>query len=122
MLVDNGNGGHTASSADLLCILKNVETGRFHVAFLEERPMPGSVQELRELEFFRLRSKMHHTTGTATLEEALAHLNDLRKKIEVPDDSVLKDPIDWDGTVGFTFIAANWLREKRAVRKEDLLR
>ncbi len=111
MLIDNGNGTHTAGSADVLCILKDVTTERFHAAFFEESPMPGPVKPIMELDFIRLKSKMHHTGGADTLDGALEHLKELSEKVKVPDTNVWKEPIDWDGVPGIVWMLPNWLKK-----------
>jgi hypothetical protein len=88
MLIEKDGGMLLAGPADMVCILK-LPAGTFHVAFFEEHPMPGPVQPINELPVIRLRSKMHHTSGSPTFEGAQQHVRELRAKIELPDSNVL---------------------------------
>ena len=121
MMIPQEDGTVLASPADMMCILWDVQANRYHVAFFEESPMPGPIKPLQELEFIRLKSKMHHTTGAETLEGAKTHMVEMRKKLSILDTSVLEEPIEWDGRIGLVFMAANWLRDKRSIQKADLL-
>ena len=97
MLIGNEDGSNTAGPLDVLCILHDAEgSKRFHPAFIEERPMPGPIQPPKDMTFARMESKMHHTGGFATLEEAQASLrDDLSKRILCRN--VIYKPIPWDG-------------------------
>ncbi len=120
MLIAKGDGTHLVGPADLVCILHDHSTNRYHVAFFEESPLPGPVKPLDQMGFLRLKSKMHHTGGAPTLQEAEQHVVELRKTLDILDSSVLLEPLDWDGQMGLCLISTNWLREKRAVRMTDL--
>lgn len=87
MLVDNGDGTYMAGPADVLLVMQDVSTGRFHASFWEESPMPGPVEPVEEAPLIRLKSRMHHTGGADTYEEALTHLKDLAEQIRVPDSN-----------------------------------
>lgn len=108
MMINNGNGTFTAGGLDMLCILHDVNTDRYHAAFFEEHPLPGEVKSIEETDIVRLKSKMHHTTGSDTLEGALEHLKELSEQIIVPEENIKKDPIDWDGEIGIVFVWNNW--------------
>lgn len=108
MMMDNGNGTFTAGGLDVLCILHDVNTNRYHAAFFEEKPLPGKIKSIEETDIVRLQSKMHHTSGSATLDGALEHLKELSERIIVPEENIKKEPIDWDGELGITFIWNNW--------------
>ena len=108
MMMDNGNGTFTAGGLDVLCILHNINTNRYHAAFFEEHHFPGNVKPVEETDVVRLKSKMHHTGGSDTLDGALEHLKDLSEKIIVPDENIWKEPIEWNGEIGITFIRDNW--------------
>lgn len=110
MMMRNVDGTYTCGSLDVLCILHNVNTNRYHAAFFEEHPLPGEVKPVEETEIVRLKSKMHHTGGSDTLDGALEHLKELSEKIIVPEENIWKEPIDWDGEIGITFIRDNWRR------------
>lgn len=106
MMIDNGNGTFTAGSLDVLCILYDVNKNKYHAAFFEEHPFPSS----EETDMVRLRSKMHHTEGSDTLDGALEHLKELSKRIIVPEENIWKEPFEWDGRLGITFVKRNWRR------------
>ena len=108
MMVKNKDGTYKAGLLDVLCILHNVNTGRYHAAFFEESPIPGDVKTVNETEVVRLKSKMHHTEGSETLEGALEQLKELSEQIIVSEENIRKDPIDWDGEIGITFLWENW--------------
>ncbi|TSC81738.1 MAG: hypothetical protein G01um101420_843 [Parcubacteria group bacterium Gr01-1014_20] len=90
MFIDRGDGTVLSGPADTLCILR-LPVGSYHVAFFEEKPMPGPVKPINELSIIRLKSKMHETNGHETLEGAKASLAELRKKFIVPDENVVDD-------------------------------
>lgn len=114
MLISNGDGTFTAAALDVLMILHHVEAGTYHAAFFEEAPPPGPVQDVADVYVVRLRSKMHHTTGSPTLEGAQQHLDELAAKICVPDENRWRDkpPYPWNGKQGITIIVDNWRRPK----------
>lgn len=95
---------------DVLCILHDITTGRYHAAFFEESPFPGPVKDVRKTDIVRLKSKMHHTTGSDSLEGALMHLKELSENIEVPEKNIWKEPQEWDGTIGIVWVKENWRR------------
>lgn len=105
MLIPNGDGTFMGGSKDVICILNDSNTGKYHVSFFEEAPFPG---EHNELSFVRLKSKMHHTQGSETIEGALEHLKDMREKIEIEDNNVWLEPIEWDGSQGLVMTVPNW--------------
>jgi hypothetical protein len=109
MLLDNGDKTFTAGSLDVICILKDVTTGRFHVAFFEEHPMPGPVTSVKDTKFVRLMSKYHHTEGADTIEGAKEQLKEMRAKFLIRDENVSEEPIDWNGELGIVWISPNWL-------------
>lgn len=110
MLLRHDDDTFTGGPLDVLCILKDINTGRFHAAFFEEKPMPGPVKPVHETEVVRLKSTMHHTEGSDTLEGALVHLNELSVQIQLPEENVWKDPIDWDGQPA-VWLKPNWRKE-----------
>lgn len=115
MLISNGDGTYTAGALDVLMILHNVEAGTFHAAFFEEAPPPGPVKDVMDVDIVRLRSKMHHTTGSPTLDGAKEHLKELAQKIHLPNDNVWmdKDPFEWDGNLGITILSHNWKQDTK---------
>ena len=115
MLIDNGDGTHTGGPLDMHLVLHDVTTDRFHPAFFEEHPMPGLVLPSEEVETIRLKSKMHHTEGFATKEEAIANMkDDLAQKIQLLPLNVVEEPVEWDGQVGIVLLATNPQRTKEA--------
>lgn len=100
MMIENGDGTFTAGKYDAILILHDVNTGRYHVAFFEEAMFPGGIEANDNLDVVRLKSKMHHTAGADTLEGAIEHLEDMRKKILVPEQNVWREPREWDGQIG----------------------
>jgi hypothetical protein len=112
MLIDNGDGTYTAGPLDVMFIYHHVGAGTYHPAFYEERPMPGPVAPHDELEFVRLFSKMHHTQGAPTLEEAQQLLVEMRGKIKVDDLNVESEtPIPWSGELGDVMLVLNWRKK-----------
>ena len=87
-----------------------METDRYHAAFFEESPLPGKLKSIEETDVVRLKSKMHHTEGSDTLDGAIKHLDELSKKIIVSEENIWKEPIDWDGDPGVTLLRENWKR------------
>jgi hypothetical protein len=113
MMIEQDNGLYTGGPLDVWCILHNVKANTYHFAFRVERPMPGPIGNVEDLSFVRLKSKMHHTAGDATLEAAKDRLKDERKKIAVDDSNVWSDPMEWDGEP-FVTVVANWKRAEAA--------
>ena len=110
MMLSNPDGTFMGGPLDVLCILHDVNTGRYHPAFFEEAPFPGPVADVRATTIVRLKSKMHHTGGFATLAEAVDNLdNDLSVKLKVPPTNVWRAPRDWDGELGIVWLEPNWL-------------
>lgn len=110
MLIQNGDDTFTGGPLDVLCLLHDVNTGRFHACFLEERPFPGPVVPVEQLGTVRLVSKMHHTGGAASYEEGLVHLGELSSRICVLPENITRDPVKWDGQLGFVLLVPNWRR------------
>jgi len=108
MMIQNEDGTCTGGPLDVLCVLHDTANGTFHAAFFEEKPLPGPVKSVEETDAVRLKSKMHHTDGNPTKEEALGVLADLSTKIKIPPENIWTDPIPWDGTVGIVWLIPNW--------------
>lgn len=108
MLLERNDNTFDGGILDVICILHNVNTNRYHVAFFEESPMPGPVQPIEEMIYVRLKSKMHHTVGAATLEGAMKHLEEFKSKIHVQDKNIWLEPKDWDGEVGIVWVVPKW--------------
>ncbi len=110
MLIETEKPGvYQAAALDILCILHNTETGRYHAAFFEEYPMPGPIPLVDETKIVRLKSKMHHTDGADTIEVAREHLRELRERILVSDGNVCEKPFPWDGEIGIVWLVPNWV-------------
>ena len=103
MLIEN-NGVYECGYLDIVCILKNVNTNRYHVAFFEEHPLSGEIKPMKEIKYTGLVSKMHHTGGADTLELALKDLDTLLTKIKVPIENVFKEPLNWDGRIPISYV------------------
>lgn len=115
-MFQNEDGTYTLGPADVLCIFR-LPTGRFHVTLLEEQPMPGPIQPIEELNFIRLKSKMHHTVGADTLEGAQQQLQELRQKIKVSDLCVIADvAVDIEDPV-CVLPVRNWIRERITLKE-----
>lgn len=96
---------------DVLMILHHVTKGTYHPAYFVEAPPPGPVQPVDSVEVVRLRSRMHHSTGAPTLEEAQVLFDELAQKIFVPPQNRWRDRVHaWDGTTGITVVVSNWHR------------
>lgn len=116
MLMENADGTFTAGPADVICILQ-LPGGTFHAAFFEEKPLPGPIGPLTELEFIRLKSKMHHTQGTASLADSQAELDKLRSKISISDANVLRDEAIKVNDPVSVWLVQNWLRGSISLRE-----
>lgn len=114
MLIEKGDGTFTGGQGDVLCILELPE-GTFHAAFSEEHPMAGQVKPIAEEDFLRLKSGMHRTEGSKTLKEEQLKLDEMRTKIEIPDNNVIRDKaIKVDDPVS-VWVVPNWIREGRHI-------
>jgi len=109
MLISKGNNTYQGGPLDVLCILHEMHTGRYHAAFFEESPLPGPVKSLHETDVVRLKSKMHHTEGSDTLAGAVVHLEELATQIHLPESNIWKEPIEWDGSP-VVMLRSNWLK------------
>lgn len=88
MITRKGNL-HIAGPYDVLGLLQDASTGRYHTCIWEERPLPGHP----ELEVVHLKSLGHHEKGFTTREEALAHVAEIRKtQFEIADRNVWTSP------------------------------
>lgn len=111
MMIGNGDGTFTGGPLDVLLVLHDTKTGRFHPAFLEEKPMPGPVPEVADTHVVRLTSRMHHTEGFPTLEEGLKGLKELAEKIHLPPENTWEKPREWDGEYPITMLVDNWRKK-----------
>lgn len=117
MLIRNDNGTYLAGPLDAIFILHHTQTGRYHAALFLERPFPGPVPSPNEVKIVRLVSNGHHTGGAATFEDAQAHVDYLKSKIDV-HGNVFRVAIPWDGAHGVILLLDNWLRDP-SWRPED---
>lgn len=116
MLIEKEKGVFLGGAADIICILK-LPGGTFHVAFYEEHPMPGPIQPIKDLDFIRLKSRMHHTVGAPTLEGAQKHFDDMRTKIKIPDSNVARNmALEMDDPVS-TLVLPNWIKKGKSVEE-----
>lgn len=81
-------------------MLKNLATGRWHPIMYVEKSFPSSLNEPQPM--IRFKSKGHHTTGFENRDEAVASLDDLKKRMieslflsKVTID--ITDDIGWEG-------------------------
>lgn len=117
-----GEGSATGGPLDFICILRDIHTRRFHPCFVEEHPLPGPTLSVEDTEIVRAKSKMHHTGGFDTFEEAQAYVrDDFSKKLIVPDGNVaVNHAINWDSQdIAFVVILPNWTIGNRNI--EDVL-
>ena len=108
MLFRNDDGTYTGGPLDVLCILHDVVRGTYHPAFFEEAPFPGPHQDVQNMKIVRLKSRMHHTTGSSDLPGALVQLDEMITKIEVPSENIWREPRPWDGSQGIVWVEPNW--------------
>lgn len=121
MLIQNEDGTFIAGPLDVLCILHDKKKGSYHAALLEEDPFPGPVPDIRETKIVRLKSKMHHTQGASTLEEAKKHLKELSERVKVPEGNIWDNPSDsplkpylgsWSrDDYAFVVVVPNWRKQ-----------
>lgn len=90
MLIRNADGTYDGDRFDVIGILKDSSTGRFHACIWLEAPMPGLPDP--DPNAIRLKSKMHHTIGADTFEGAIEHVQELRTKFKVDDTNVWTKP------------------------------
>lgn len=110
LIPKEGEEGYLAGPLDVICILR-LPTGTYHVAFFEERPFPGPVQDVSETSIVRLSSKMHHTQGAPTLEGAQIHLGEMRETLQISDINVIGDvAIEVEDPVS-TWTLPNWVSQ-----------
>ncbi|KKN07678.1 hypothetical protein LCGC14_1064510 [marine sediment metagenome] len=114
MLMEKGDGTFTGGQGDVICILELPE-GTFHTAFFEEHPMSGQVKPIADEDFLRLKSKMHRTEGSETLEEEQSKLDEMRAKIDIPDSNVIRDKAIKVVDPVNIWVVPNWIREKRPI-------
>jgi len=88
MLIKDGDKYH-AGNFDVIGIMKDTSTGRFHACVWEEHFMPGPEQPET---FVRLKSKMHHTAGADTYEGGLEHVRQLREQVVIAEENVWIKP------------------------------
>lgn len=118
MMLRNDDGTYEMGPFDVLGILKDSSTGRFHACVWLEHPFPGVPDPNPDL--IRLKSKMHHTAGADTFEGALVHVQELHTQIKVSEANLWLKPeqvVERDfSNDGFAdvMVVGNWLKEARA--------
>lgn len=112
MILQNDHGV-SGGPLDFLCILQSVKTGRYHPCFVEEHPMPGPIPDALDTKFVCAKSKMHHTGGFVTLDEAINQIkNGLDGRLELPEKNRSIVPILWDDEqMSFTVVLPNWIAD-----------
>ena len=79
----------------IVALLHNTKEDRWHPIFFYENPLPGPPSDDKPV---RYKSKMHHTTGFETREEALASLEDPKFEAEFGGiKKCLDEDMPWDG-------------------------
>jgi len=118
MLIPNGDDTFTGGPLDFICILRDIHGGRFHPCFVEEKPLPGPVPEVTDTQVVRCKSRMHHTGGFDTFEEAVSNVqDDLSQRIQLPETNVaLERYVDWDSKA-FVVCLPNWVSEGKNVQE-----
>lgn len=111
MLIEQGDGTAIGGPLDVICLLQDVNTGRFHPCFIEEYPLPGPIKDSTAPGPVRLKSRMHHSAGADTLEGGLKLLEELTKMIFLEPGNVLREPVRWNGVIGFVLVMDNWRAE-----------
>jgi hypothetical protein len=77
----------------VVAMLFNEKLKRWHPIVFEEKPLPGNPENL-----VRHKSKMHHTAGFATREEALESIGpEITSHIEGECRLMLEGDMLWDG-------------------------
>ena len=84
----------------LIQMLKNETTGKWHPIMYVEKPFPGSLDS-NDNGIVRFKSKGHHTAGFENREDAIASLEDLKKRM-LDFLSVSKVTIDVENDVFWT--------------------
>lgn len=115
MLIEKqGGGAFIGGPLDFICILHGNQQGRYHPCFVEEKPLPGPVPSVEETDRVQVKSKMHHTQGFATFEEAVKDAQTgLVDKIELPEGNIALDraiPCN-EQEMAFTMLLPNWVVE-----------
>lgn len=93
---------------DAIIVLHNAITDTYHAAYFTEAPMPGPLVPIEKLDTVRLKSRMHHTAGAPTIDEARVHATALQVETELADANVLPDLVEWDGELGVVLLVPNW--------------
>lgn len=92
MLIPNPDGTVSVGPRDIVGVLRDSHTGRYHVCLWLESPLPGDALGEASHGFIRLKSRVHHTAGADTFEGMLEQLVEFRKKYIVADSNVLAKP------------------------------
>lgn len=119
MLIQESKTTFIGGSLDVICILHNIESSTYHAAFFQEQSLTGPIKSVRETDVVRLRSKMHHTKGSTTLEEAIAEVDNLSVRIKLPEDNIWKNPIEWNGKIPITMVVPNWRNVDKGEKVEE---
>ena len=97
---------------DMIVILFLGETKRFHPALITYRPLPGQHSTpLADLTMVRYKSKSHHATGAATIEEARKLVVAMRKSVTLDDRQVFSDQALCVADPVITTVTSTWLQE-----------
>lgn len=81
----------------IIAMLHNTENDRWHPVVFEEKPLPGNNPDAP----VRHKSKMHHTEGFATRDEALVNCDELAGHLKNHAIGEIKVSVEkafpWDG-------------------------
>ncbi len=84
----------------IICLIKNTTAKTWHTIVFVESPLPGSAETLETVPI-RHKSKMHHTTGFGSRDEAIESIPDLQARLETvaigPIETKLERDFEWDG-------------------------
>lgn len=84
----------------IISLIKNTTANTWHTIVFVESPLPGSAETLEKVPV-RHKSKMHHTTGFSSREEAVGSIPDLQARLATvavgPIETKLEREFEWDG-------------------------
>ncbi len=77
----------------IIALIHNAKAGTYHPVLFVENPLPGNP----DISLVRYKSKMHHTAGFSTIDEAKKYAEeDLGPKVECKNFS-FDSVFEWDG-------------------------
>ena len=94
---------------DVLVVLQNKHTRRFHAAVFIEAPINEPHDSASQI--IRLRSKFHYSMGAANWALAQQQLAALAERFQPPANNVASEPLVWDGEWPFVILTGNWVAQ-----------